>query len=91
MVLTLAVVRLESGIYAVTFSTDTANITIFDSSEELTQTIIIAVLDIALIAISFWDIYEAEQAAIIVRKYREEAAAEDPTALQQPQQEDDVE
>ena len=66
MVFTLAVVRLESGIYAVTFSTDQANMYIFDSSEELTQTIIIAVLDVALIAISFWDIYEAEQEANIV-------------------------
>ena len=71
MVLTLAVVRLESGIYAVTFSTDQANINIFDSSEEVTQTIIIAILDVALIAISFWDIYEAEQEAKIVQKFRE--------------------
>lgn len=56
MIFTIAVYRLESGLYTLSYNTESANFIMYDSLQKIYQSVGIFVLDILLIATALYDI-----------------------------------
>jgi hypothetical protein len=53
----LVISKKENGMYEIFFNTEAANMRNYNSEQNKNDAIVLAVLDILLICLSFWDIY----------------------------------
>jgi hypothetical protein len=78
MVMNLVIIKNESGIYSLTYNTESSNLIVFDTLTKQILTIFILILDVLLIATALYDINEQrkEQALIDAAKRQSEIEGE---------------